>query len=761
MIHRGRVGWVAVALAVLVVCSAPASAAAGDELWSHSNHSTNVQDVESTTQYIVSGGSGSGIIDARDHSGTQQWQHSRLGSVQGVGVGGGFVAVVNDSGDVDVADISDGSQVSTYSISGIGRDIVVDGSIVAAGTTDGKVRAADPDTGDELWTTNEPDTVQGVALTNDYVIAGTNDAGLYAFDRSDGSVVWRNSSAFGIGEIKDVAAAGDTLAVVGEGPDAGDAVAAFNVKTGDRRWLQTPHSNTPAGVDIDGGTIVSGGYDEDIIATDPTTGRERFRHSLHSGGVLGVTVQGTLIASGDTGGNVIAAENGPNLQNPSPTVGQYFDEIDLEVDVADTGGDSYTVRFINATNGNGSAIDSQSVTGDEAVSTTWEIDGDEPSSWYATIRDGKGNELDRTKVFDLNIPATLYLRNETRPSDLVDDSVSVTVRFFGDDGGVVERTTTDGTIDMSGLPRDQPFVVDADTDGDFLSRTIYIQTIFEQQSMYLLNRSVAPTSEVRFELDDSTGEYDSSSVLIVQKPIERNGETQYRTIVGDRFGVEGVTDDLQADRRYRIKVRNEAGDEQVVGPYRADVSETVQVRPGAPTIELDSFRETWGYGAEATDRRLEYRYNDTEQATDRVTVYIHERGNESNQLQPNQTYFDVGSVSNSVAFSGSENDTEWVVVFDIQREDGTTFITREVVGATPDLVPGLNREWRLIAAIMMLFVSAGAFSVLNSAIGGVVVSIQGGILWWTGFLEGATSAVLITFALFISVLTHIYTKSGP
>jgi hypothetical protein len=76
-------------------------------------------------------------------------------------------------------------------------------------------------------------------------------------------------------------------------------------------------------------------------------------------------------------------------------------------------------------------------------------------------------------------------------------------------------------------------------------------------------------------------------------------------------------------------------------------------------------------------------------------------------------------------------------------------------------LPGLDQEWRLIAAVLMLFVTAGAFSVLNSAIGGVIIALQGGILWWTGWLEGATSAVLIVFALFISVLAHLYSKSGP
>lgn len=704
----------AICLAVLVASAPPASAAAGDLLWSHSNHSGSVQDVEATEQYVVSGGSGSGIVDARDHNGAQQWQHSRLSNVQGVGVGGGFVAVISDGGAVDVADSSDGSQVSTYSMSGIGRDIVVDESIVAAGTTDNEITAADPNTGDELWTTNEPGgSVQGIALTGDYVIAGTESAELYAFDRADGSLVWSNTSAFGFGEINDVAATGETLAVVGEGPNGGNAVAAFNANTGDRRWVATPHSNTPTGVDIDGRTIVSGGYDNEVVVSDPTTGRERFRHSLHSNRVLSVAVQGTLTASGDTGGNVVAAENGPNLQDPSPTEGQYEDSVPLEATVADTGGDSYTVRFVNASSG--ADIDSQTVSSDGEVSTTWDIDGSEPAPWYAVIEES-GTEVDRTQEFELNIPKTLEIRNETNPSELVTTNAEITVQFFSDDS-VEERSTTNGTIDLAGLPTDEPLVVLANADGYF-ERTVIVENIFQQQRIYLLDQNVS-SSSVRFQLEDQTGRFPSeSTTLRIQKPITEGGDTTFQTVASDRFDAGGsLITELETGQRYRLEVQNEAGETRALGSYTVSGDATEPLPIGEIVIAGEA-RDS-GVAAQASlqnpppdashGKEVRMILVDREQLTDNFTVRIvNESGtvirSETTQTGPFGRWAENYPVT-STTWDGNET---LYVQYNISRNGEVIEIERPV-GDLPDLA----EDWAIDSRVLELMGLVGIVALMG------------------------------------------------
>jgi outer membrane protein assembly factor BamB len=705
---------VIVGLAVLVASAPPAAAAAGDELWSHSNHSGNVQDVEATGQYVVSGGYGSNIVDARDHSGTQQWQHSRLSGVQGVGVGGGFVAVINDSGAVDVADISDGSQVSTYSVSGIGRDIVVDESIVAAGTTDNKIKAVDPNTGDELWTTTEPgSSAQGVALTGEYVIAGTQGAELYAFDRSDGSLVWSNTSAFGFGEITDVAASGETLAVVGEGPDGGNAVAAFNANSGDRRWVATPHSDTPIGVDIDGRTVVSGGFDDEVVVSDPTTGRERFRHPLHADAILGAAVQGTLLASGDTNGNVIAAENGPNLQDPSPTEGQFDDSVPLEVTVADTGGDAYTVRFVNASSG--ADIDSQTVSSDGEVSTRWDIDGREPAPWYAVIEES-GTEVDRTREFELNIPKTLEIRNETNPSELVTTNAEIAVQFFSDDS-VEERSTTDGTIDLEGLPADEPLVVLANADGYF-ERTIIVENIFQQQRIYLLDQNVS-SSTIRFQLEDQTGRFPSdSTTLRIQKPITEEGKTTFQTVASDRFDAGGsLITELETGQRYRLEVENEAGETRALGSYTVSGDATEPLPIGEIVIAGDA--RDGGVAAQASlqnpppdaahGKEVRMILVDRERLTDNFTVRIvNESGTvirpETTQTGPFGRWAETYPVTDS---TWTDNETLYVQ-YTISRNGEVIEIERPV-GDLPDLA----EDWAIDSRVLELMGLVGIVALMG------------------------------------------------
>jgi outer membrane protein assembly factor BamB len=727
---------VILALAVLVA-SAPTAAAdeaEGEERWSHNNHPNWVNDVEATGQYVVSGGY-DGIVDARDHSGTQQWQHTRFGDVEGVGVGGGYVAVINTDGDVDVADIGDGSRVSTYSMSQYGRDVVVDESLVAAGSSDGKLAAAAPDTGNTLWTTSEPGSVQGVALTGEYVIAGSSGGGIYVFDRADGSLVWKNESVYGNREITDVAAGGDTLAVAGEGPNDGDAVAAFNVHSGDQRWIDRSHSTTPNGVDFDGRTIVSGDDDGDVFAWDPATGRERFRHSLHWQSVFGVAVQGTVIASGDYDGTVIAAENGPSLQDPSPTDGQFEDSVPLDVTVADTGGDPYTVRFVNASSG--AAIDSQTVSGDGEVSTVWDIDGSEPAPWYAVIEES-GSEVDRTREFELNIPETLEIRNETNPSELVTTNAEITVQFFSG-GSVEERSTTDGTIDLDGLPPGGPLVVLVNADGYF-ERTVIIESIFQQQRVYLLDQDVS-SSSVRFRLEDQTGRFPSEeTTLRIQKPITETGDTTFQTVASDRFDAGGsLISELETGQRYRLAVENEDGETRALGSYTVS-GDATEPLPIGEIVIAGEVRDG-GVAAQASlqnppadashGKEVRMILVDREQLTDNFTVRIvNESGtivrSETTQVGPFGRWAETYPVTSA---TWEDNETLYVQ-YTISR-DGELIEIERPVGDLPDLA----EDWALDGRVLELM--------------GLV-----GIVALMGFLViAAPSLAAIVGVLFASILT--------
>jgi hypothetical protein len=181
----------------------------------------------------------------------------------------------------------------------------------------------------------------------------------------------------------------------------------------------------------------------------------------------------------------------------------------------------------------------------------------------------------------------------------------------------------------------------------------------------------------------------------------------------------------------------------------------VEVQPGTPTISLNFTDTGYAYNAVLNNRTLEYAYSDPDGLTDELTVWIHERGNPSNKLMPNQTAIDIGNFSAIETLSENESEKEWVVHF-IADRNGETFDAEVIVGNQKDLTPPIDSGWKLIIGVGLLFLFAGAFSVLNAAIGAVIVSLVGGVLWYIGFLGGATTGAAVVIAIFISVVSYMY-----
>lgn len=444
----------------------------------------------------------------------------------------------------------------------------------------------------------------------------------------------------------------------------------------------------------------------------------------------------------------------PILENPVPDGNVSTQPSEFAVDVSDDDfpGDTVTVEFYYEQ----SKIDTKSVTSDGTVKTTNVPTVDSGvHEWSVVATDTNGNKdiVNAT----VGTPGQLTIRNETNASQLVDSPINVTVAFKNGTT-VTTRTTDDGTIDMTGLPTTD-FIVTAEASSDYYKRVEYFESIIGNQSIYMLNKSYAAT-ESRFELSDPTGEYPPSSVLILKKAINQSGTNKYRTIYSDRFGVEGVTADLQKDERYLVSIRAPDGTVQQIGPYRADVSETVTVRPGSPTIEWQYNEEGWASNASLSNRTLSFGYSDPQQETQQVTVWVHEKGNQSNRLRANVSYYDLGNFTGTYTLTKNESQKTWVVNFIVDR-NSDDFTSSDEVANNPDLVPDLASEWRLIIGVGALMISAGVFSILNASVGGVVVALEGGVLWWAGWLEGATSGAAVVLALFIAIIVHIMKSGRP
>lgn len=487
--------------------------------------------------------------------------------------------------------------------------------------------------------------------------------------------------------------------------------------------------------------------------------------------VRAVDQSGTVVAVGETDGSgtvtlsnmdhsqhAVELKSGaasPILTDPDPDGNVSTVPSSFSVHVADDDfpGDNVTVEFFYE----GSKFDTKYATSDGRVSTS-NLPSIDPgvNDWSVVATDEAGNE----DVVNATIgsPGTLHIRNETNPSELVDSPVEVTVKF--DNGTAVQtRTTTDGTVNMSGLPTTD-FIVTVNGSQDYYARTVYFQSLIGNRSVYLLNQSY-PAVESRFRLDDPTGNYPSSSILIIKRALNTSGTDTYTKIYADRFGVEGVTADLQQNVRYQMAIRSPNGDVQELGPYRADVGETVTVRPGTPTIGLGNYSAGWASNAELNNRTLEARYSDPAGETQQVTIWIHEKGNTSNRLRPNTTYYDLGNFSAAYTLTENESKKTWKVNFIVDR-DGEQFTTHEYVANNPDLLAGnMAPIWANIFGVAAVFLFGGMFSVLNRAAGAIMTALVGGILWWSGWLTGATTGAAVVIFLFIAILYAVMTKRGP
>jgi len=449
---------------------------------------------------------------------------------------------------------------------------------------------------------------------------------------------------------------------------------------------------------------------------------------------------------------VTFTSSSPTLSNPDPVgaTGGYGGGISVDVTDADFSLAQGDIATVNASVTGGSEIGETQTNTNGTVSLEYSATGGANNiTWVAVDEYGNSDTIQQ----NFTTTAELLFVNSSNTSEIVDAPVTVTVQLLGENE-TVERTSDTGRVSLQGVPVDDPLLATVEASSGYEDTVVYISSLQDQSTVYLLSNNVS-TVDTRFELQDPTGQFSSQSYLFIRKPINESGNITFQTVYADRFGVEGVTATLEEGERYRLRVRSTDGVTQDIGPYRADVSETVTVRPGSPSITIGNYSEGWDAAAGLDNTTLEYRYSDPENETDSVTVWIHEKGDPSSQLAPNQTYFNLGEVQASESLTTNESQKTWVVNFVVDR--GTEeFVAQEIVANQPNLVPDLSKEWRLIFGIGILLISAGMFSVLNAGVGGVVVAIEGGLLWWTGWLEGATTGAGVVLALMIAAFAHLY-----
>jgi len=249
-------------------------------------------------------------------------------------------------------------------------------------------------------------------------------------------------------------------------------------------------------------------------------------------------------------------------------------------DFATSQGDSVTVDIqARPSSGSFSTIDSQTITSNQTVSTDFTPSEGGDYDYRVVLTDSYGQSTtSSTQTF--STPANLTVYRETANATKVLDA-DITIRFYpvgNDSGQVVTKTTTNGTVNMTGLPVDQAFVAVANVSG-YESRRVFIRSLYEQQRMYLLNSSV-DSAETIFEMRDYSGRFaPENTVLEIRRSINGN----WTTISGDYFGASAqYPTTLEIGARYRLRLYNpETGATRSLGTYQPITAQTqsIEVSP--------------------------------------------------------------------------------------------------------------------------------------------------------------------------------------
>lgn len=465
---------------------------------------------------------------------------------------------------------------------------------------------------------------------------------------------------------------------------------------------------------------------------------------------------------------VIYDNDAPAGSNPSPTGNPATYGGDIELDVSDPDfptahGDEVAVSVQDST---GDLIGSENVTQNTTVAVAYN-----PSSGANNLTWTLTDQASATATVDQNFsaPDKIEIRTESRPHNLI-TGADVVVKYIedGDSNQTVIRRTdsdADGRISVGGLDSDTRVFISATADG-YQNRTITLESILNQNVIYLINDS-ARSVDNRLTVTDQTGQFDpADTVITVEKQINKSlyasGGFQYQAVAGDRLGSDnGFPAALVEDDRYRVVVVNSDGDRRVLGAYTPstpgvvvfEIGTVVAVQEQSQDVAWDAARNDTGSGLFVT-----FEYNDTQDNTDTLYVEIYEDGNNSNVLLPNTSFRNLGTLTVSEPVPAAENDTSWAVEFTAVRDGADNIQSKRIVGPQRQVLPGLAGWIVATISIGLIWVVAGLFSQLNGAVGGLVVAGMGGMFWFTGFVPAELGSGVVALSMITAGLLFVNSR---
>lgn len=372
-------------------------------------------------------------------------------------------------------------------------------------------------------------------------------------------------------------------------------------------------------------------------------------------------------------------------QNQQPTGDLQSRSVQIEAPITDADfpatSDSVTVDIYK----DGSVVDTQTISSNQTVSTTEDFITGGAHTYHFEAEDSFGNSVTGATE-TVNVPANLTVRNESDPDEIL-DSVTADVTFFAD-GQVITRSTSDGNFTLTGLPTGETILADVEAPG-YQDRRILIRSLYQQQSVYMLNNSIS-TVDVDFQLDDATGKFTAEGTeLSVQRPLNQSGTTTYRTVVADELGADKeLPTTLEQGQRYRLIVRSTGGETRTLGSYQADGDASPEIIPiGSVSFPTNTEAQT-SIGAQlrelSNSRDVQIVYSDQRDATKwlNLTVTNTDTGTEilnTSILNPQQRHIETVPVP-----AAAPDNVTYNVSYETVRvgENDTSGVL--LVGDTPD-----------------------------------------------------------------------------
>jgi len=349
---------------------------------------------------------------------------------------------------------------------------------------------------------------------------------------------------------------------------------------------------------------------------------------------------------------------------------------------------------------NNESVGSATTNSNGTVSVEHTVSEGGSNTYHWVLEDSYGGRS-VTETKQISAPAELRVYNESNSTQLVDNT-TLRIRFFGSGGDVIERTVSDGTLNLTGLPVGERFVVTVSDDNEkFYYRRIIVESLYEQSEIYLLPRSV-DGAEVEFVLQDYTGGAfaPADTTLFIEAPVTKDfdddgdTETKYQTIFGDNFGAAGAFPAvLEANERYRLRIINDDGDTRTLGSYTATRDEIERI-----TVKGLTFDPPEGEGYDTTlslndtdpeNRTLTWKYMDPTDSTTRLDVEVISESGET--LYSDTVDTELGNYS--IYELELANDTSYTLKWSATRNGEELSVERPIGGGAIGIDIPLESQW--------------------------------------------------------------------